>query len=114
MIFSYTVLTYGTYYYILHTTYILYCSPTLMMNCQVHPVTDAWIVPTDIVTGFVTWPVRGKFTSFDGRYLHASPTDLTRMGVMGGDRDGDGDGGAVRRRGHHNSHGPFPTVLYDA
>ena len=51
-------------------------SPTLMMDCQVHPLTGEWIVPENVVQGFVSWPSLGKHTSFDGRYLHASPLDL--------------------------------------
>ena len=41
-----------------------------------YPEGFEWIVPEDLVEGFVSWPSVGKHTSFDGRYLHASPLDL--------------------------------------
>ncbi len=74
------ILTGGSTYVHPHLSTITYLtnigSPTLMINCQVHPLTGEWIVPEDLVEGFVSWPSVGKHTSFDGRYLHASPLDL--------------------------------------
>ena len=74
------ILTGGSTYVHPHISTITYLtnlgSPTLIMDCQVHPLTGEWMVPEDTVEGFVSWPSVGKHTSFDGRYLHASPLDL--------------------------------------
>ena len=79
-------------------------SPTLIMDCQVHPLTGEWIVPDESVEGFVSWPSVGKHTSFDGRYLHAAPPDL--MGdknafekqIECAAKKDDGTSKAIRRR----------------
>ncbi|VEU43204.1 unnamed protein product [Pseudo-nitzschia multistriata] len=74
------ILTGGSTYVHPHISTITYLtdlgSPTLIMDCLVHPLTGEWIVPSESVNGFVSWPSVGKHTSFDGRYLHASPPDL--------------------------------------
>lgn len=74
------ILTGGSMYIHPHISTITYLtdlgSPTLIMDCQVHPLTGEWIVPDVSVEGFVSWPSVGKHTSFDGRYLHAAPPDL--------------------------------------
>ena len=74
------ILTGGSTYVHPHLSTITYLtnlgSPTLIMDCQVHPLTGEWMVPEESVEGFVSWPSVGKHTSFDGRYLHASPLDL--------------------------------------
>lgn len=74
------ILTGGSTYVHPHISTITYFtdlgSPTLIMDCQVHPLTGEWIVPDASVEGFVSWPSVGKHTSFDGRYLHAAPPDL--------------------------------------
>jgi len=74
------ILTGGSTYVHPHISTITYLtdlgSPTLIMDCQVHPLTGEWIVPDESVEGFVSWPSVGKHTSFDGRYLHAAPPDL--------------------------------------
>jgi len=74
------ILTGGSTYIHPHLSTITYLtnlgSPTLMMDCQVHPLTGEWIVPEETIEGFVSWPSVGKHASFDGRYLHASPLDL--------------------------------------
>lgn len=74
------ILTGGTTYVHPHLSTITYLtdlgSPTLIMDCQVHPLTGEWIVPDELVKGFVSWPSPGKHTSFDGSYLHAAPPDL--------------------------------------
>lgn len=36
----------------------------------------------DVTEGFVSWPKRGKHLSFDGRYLHAAPSDLMEDGMF--------------------------------
>jgi hypothetical protein len=74
------ILTGGSTHVHPHVSTITYLtdlgSPTLIVDCMVHPLTGDWIVPEDNVEGFVSWPSVGKHTSFDGRYLHASPPDL--------------------------------------
>ena len=74
------ILTGGSTHVHPHVSSITYLtdlgSPTLIVDCMVHPLTGEWIVPTEEVEGFVSWPSVGKHTSFDGRYLHASPPDL--------------------------------------
>ena len=37
-------------------------------------------VDSSITEGFVSWPKRGKHLSFDGRFLHAAPSDLMEDG----------------------------------
>ena len=85
------LLTGGTTYIHPHLSTVTYLtdfgSPTLALNCRVHPLTGEWIVPgkdanmTETgVEGFVSWPKTGKHMSFDGRYLHAAPPDLMEPG----------------------------------
>jgi hypothetical protein len=85
------ILTGGTTYVHPHLSTVTYLtdfgSPTIIMNCRVHPFEGTWIVPSSEncegpVEGFVSWPLRGKHTSFDGRYLHAAPCDLMEDGVF--------------------------------
>mmetsp|Transcript_24638 Transcript_24638/g.57835 ORF Transcript_24638/g.57835 Transcript_24638/m.57835 type:complete len:495 (-) Transcript_24638:369-1853(-) len=74
------ILTGGSTYVHPHLSTITYLtnlgSPTLIADCQVHPLTGEWMVPDSNIEGFVSWPSVGKHTSFDGRFLHASPLDL--------------------------------------
>jgi hypothetical protein len=100
------ILAGGTTYVHPHLSTVTYLtdlgSPTLIVDCRVQPFTGEWIVPTTSsagddknddnhydgdgdgggVHGFISWPSVGKHTSFDGRYLHASPTDLMEHRIM--------------------------------
>ena len=71
-------------------------APTLAVNCRVHPFTGEWMVPSardesekdkkseakDELEAFVCWPLAGKHLSFDGRFLHAAPSDLMEEGAF--------------------------------
>ena len=76
-------------------------APTLAVNCRIHNLTGEWIVPSSVVLpsttasdddddddqqqqqqGFVSWPRVGKHLSFDGRFLHAAPTNLMPPGLF--------------------------------
>jgi len=66
-------------------------APTLALNIRVNNLTGEWIIPdtctnhsskedNDKVEGFLSWPKFGKHLSFDGRYLHAAPSDFMEPG----------------------------------
>ncbi|KAG7339373.1 hypothetical protein IV203_006507 [Nitzschia inconspicua] len=80
------ILTGGTTYIHPHLSTVTYLtnlgSPTMIMNCRVHPLEGTWIVPDETMEGFVSWPALGKHISFDGRYLHAAPCDLMEEGTF--------------------------------
>ena len=38
--------------------------------------------PSESTHGFVSWPSAGKHLSFDGRFLHAAPSDLMKKGAF--------------------------------
>ena len=87
-------------------------APTLALNIRVHSLTGEWIMPVvngqgnnntteptnnekrkhhdddddnnnkTGVEGFLSWPKFGKHLSFDGRYLHAAPSDLMEPGTF--------------------------------
>jgi len=68
------------------------------VNCRLHPLTGKSIDPEQeisddlgddddndgraAVEAFVSWPAQGKHLSFDGRYLHAAPSDLMEDGAF--------------------------------
>lgn len=57
-------------------------APTLAINCRIHPLTGEWLPQASKkAEALVSWPRPGKHLSFDGRYLHAAPTDLLPAGV---------------------------------
>jgi hypothetical protein len=78
------ILTGGTTYIHPHLSTVTYFtslgSPTMIMNCRVHPLEGTWMCPHELMEGFVSWPAMGKHISFDGRYLHAAPCDLMSEG----------------------------------
>lgn len=51
-------------------------APTMVLSKRVDPMSGDTVMEDSDVTGFVSWPKRGKHLSFDGRYLHAAPSDL--------------------------------------
>ena len=58
-------------------------APTMVVSKRVHPMTGEYIHEADNpVEGYVSWPKRGKHLSFDGRYLHAAPSDLMIEGIF--------------------------------
>jgi hypothetical protein len=80
------ILTGGTTYIHPHLSTVTYLtnfgSPTMIMNIRVHPLEGTWMVPSETMEGFVSWPALGKHTSFDGRFLHAAPCDLMEHGTF--------------------------------
>ena len=62
-------------------------APTLTMNIRVNQMTGDYIMPggtegDDKVQGFLSWPKFGKHLCFDGRYLHAAPSDIMEEGAF--------------------------------
>lgn len=66
-------------------------APTMALNYRVNPFTGEYILPTNDddndddqgdVEGFISWPNKGKHLSFDGRYLHAAPSDFMPKGMF--------------------------------
>ena len=65
-------------------TYLTYLgAPTMVVSKRVHPMTGEYIQEMGTpVEGYVSWPKRGKHLSFDGRYLHAAPSDIMQAGLF--------------------------------
>jgi hypothetical protein len=58
-------------------------APTMVLSKTVNPMTGEVIVEGEGGTsGFISWPQNGKHLSFDGRYLHAAPSDLMEEGMF--------------------------------
>ncbi|CAB9499899.1 expressed unknown protein [Seminavis robusta] len=59
-------------------------APTLALNLRVNNLTGEWMVPStsDNTKGYLSWPRFGKHLSFDGRFLHAAPSDLMEPGTF--------------------------------
>jgi len=66
-------------------------APTMAFNIRVNQMTGDYIVPTmaagdgkdgDNVQAFLSWPKFGKHLSFDGRFLHAAPSDVMEKGAF--------------------------------
>ncbi|KAL7550710.1 hypothetical protein ACHAWF_013924 [Thalassiosira exigua] len=57
-------------------------APTMVVSKRVDPVTGRHVCDEGPVEGYVSWPRRGKHLSFDGRYLHAAPSDLMEEGLF--------------------------------
>jgi len=57
-------------------------APTMVLSKRVEGMTGEIILEKDDedTAGFVSWPKRGKHLSFDGRFLHAAPSDLMEDG----------------------------------
>ena len=59
--------------------------PTMVFNKRVDPLSGEHVVNNedcDATEGFLSWPKRGKHLSFDGRFLHAAPSDLMEAGAF--------------------------------
>jgi hypothetical protein len=56
----------------------------MALNFRIHPLDGSWITPETIqnAEAFISWPKCGKHFSFDGRYLHAAPSDLMEKGLF--------------------------------
>lgn len=78
----------GTTYIHPHLSTVTYLTsigaPTIAFNIHVNNMTGEYIMPGQDknVEGFVSWPKFGKHMSFDGRYLHAAPSDLMENGAF--------------------------------
>ena len=64
-------------------------APTMVVTKRVDAMSGQYIIEdanedgsAAIVEGLVSWPRRGKHLSFDGRYLHAAPSDLMKEGMF--------------------------------
>lgn len=57
-------------------------APTMVLSRRVDPMTGENISEDSNTDGLICWPKRGKHLSFDGRYLHAAPSDLMEDGVF--------------------------------
>ena len=68
-----------------HISTVTYLSsigaPTMAINYRVNPLNGEYIdTPIDDTECFISWPKKGKHLSFDGRYLHAAPSNLMPSG----------------------------------
>lgn len=68
-----------------HISTVTYLSsigaPTMAINYRVNPLNGEYIdTPIDDTECFISWPKKGKHLSFDGRYLHAAPSNLMPPG----------------------------------
>ena len=77
----------GTMYIHPHISTVTYLTdlgaPTMVVSKRVHPMTGEYIQEMDTpIEGYVSWPKRGKHLSFDGRYLHAAPSDMMIDGLF--------------------------------
>mmetsp|Transcript_8853 Transcript_8853/g.24529 ORF Transcript_8853/g.24529 Transcript_8853/m.24529 type:complete len:453 (-) Transcript_8853:19-1377(-) len=56
-------------------------APTMAINCRIHPLQGEWMHPSQCdqvdAEAFLSWPLKLKHLSFDGRYLHAAPPVLS-------------------------------------
>ncbi|KAL7513415.1 hypothetical protein ACHAXN_010511 [Cyclotella atomus] len=57
-------------------------APTMVLSKRVDSMTGENIVEECDTSGFIAWPKTGKHLSFDGRYLHAAPSDLMERGAF--------------------------------
>eukprot|EP00804_Cyclotella_cryptica_P029484 CCRYP_011284-RA/>CCRYP_011284-RA protein AED:0.09 eAED:0.09 QI:6/0.5/0.66/1/0.5/0.33/3/343/458 len=58
-------------------------APTMVLSRRVEGMTGGIIDEDDEgTTGFISWPKQGKHLSFDGRLLHAAPSDLMEDGLF--------------------------------
>ena len=89
---EFRLLTGGSMYIHPHLSTVTYLTdfgaPTMVLSKRVDPLSGSYI--TDVsddgnvsnVEGFVSFPKQGKHLSFDGRYLHAAPSDLLMDGLF--------------------------------
>ena len=66
-------------------------APTMALNYRVNAMTGQYLDPADegedngngeSVQAYISWPKQGKHLSFDGRFLHAAPSNLMKKGVL--------------------------------
>ena len=59
-------------------------APTMALNYRVNSFTGEYITPNEDehVEGYISWPKKGKHLSFDGRYLHAAPSNFMKKGLF--------------------------------
>eukprot|EP00978_Attheya_sp_CCMP212_P022743 scaffold68282_cov47-Attheya_sp.AAC.4 len=86
------LLTGGSMYVHPHISTVTYLTglgaPTMVLNYRVDPMSGDWLDATatadgeEVVQGYVSCPQQGKHLSFDGRYLHAAPSDLMPSGLF--------------------------------
>ncbi|KAL9182971.1 hypothetical protein ACHAXT_004250 [Thalassiosira profunda] len=76
----------GTMYVHPHLSTVTYLTdlgaPTVVLSKRVDPMTGQFVEEASPVEGMAAWPRRGKHLSFDGRYLHAAPSDLMEHGAF--------------------------------
>ena len=79
----------GTMYIHPHISTVTYLTdlgaPTVVVSRRVNPMTGELIQESSDgkgTEGFVSWPKQGKHLSFDGRLLHAAPSDLMQDGMF--------------------------------
>jgi hypothetical protein len=86
------LLTGGSVYIHPHLSTVTYLTdlgaPTMVLSKRVDAMTGAHVSDIDDdgnlcnVNGLVSFPIQGKHLSFDGRYLHAAPSDLLTDGLF--------------------------------
>jgi len=89
---DFRLLTGGSMYIHPHLSTVTYLTdlgaPTMVLSKRVDPMTGAYVSDVDDdgsvsnVNGLVSFPKQGKHLSFDGRYLHAAPSDLLSDGLF--------------------------------
>eukprot|EP00986_Skeletonema_menzelii_P010773 scaffold5381_cov150-Skeletonema_menzelii.AAC.3 len=89
---DFRLLTGGSLYIHPHISTVTYLTdlgaPTIVLSKRVDPMSGAYVTDTDDdgsvsnIDGLVSFPKQGKHLSFDGRYLHAAPSDLLRDGLF--------------------------------
>lgn len=59
-------------------------APTMALNYRVNSFTGEYIAPNEdeYVEGYISWPKKGKHLSFDGRFLHAAPSNFMKKGLF--------------------------------
>jgi len=48
-------------------------------KCVGSPVVDQDILAGPVDRGYISWPLAGKHVSFDGRWLHGAPEDISQI-----------------------------------
>ena len=75
----------GNMYIHPHISTVTYMSdsgaPTLALNNTVNPFTGEYLSPSE-QSAYLSWPKQGKHLSFDGRFLHAAPSNLMEKGAF--------------------------------
>jgi hypothetical protein len=78
----------GNMYIHPHISTVTYLSdsgaPTMALNYRVNTFTGEYMPPpeSEPVEAYLSWPKKGKHLSFDGRYLHAAPSNFMKSGTF--------------------------------